>query len=755
MIRRLTVAVVALIGLATPLVAGDAPVPVAAGAPAEAARQLAALADLVEQAIANGVPDARGATLYHGTLGVIHGPEQISQTRGIHAKLVDGRWLVGLQMEKAASEVKVDDDALTQVAPEALVEGAKPYAEGWTPESLEKGLAQVVAADRDRIRAAASAVPVLIACGGRDPTLVALHLVRIGAPCANDMAVMVALSQAWNQPNALLGPPSPLFGRRGGGVRNGQPRELFAVPDAVSALRAGLIAHFRGRALNAVRAPGPGAPGPGAKPPEADAAAALAALTTAERLLPADASAARTDLALLRGRAALPAAVAADAPLAERLAVWDGQLTKPSTDNNPDMMQESRRQYGATNLVASETDLDALLGLLGDPRPCRWLDQGNARTLGDNALRAIAAILGCDPRSFIGRDPAAPWTDAERAATASALRAWRTANAGRPLVEVLVAAVPSMHPTDLAQLLQQSPIERRGPLLDAATKTWAQPPAGADEAAVTAVIAHARDHVGMLGAIAAWKVEGELAPLLAAFHLTIGDPAPFDALFAAAFVDSGKVGQAMYQTVPLVRYAPTPERLQRLVEVLRGPLDQQPTETLVQLVMGGMNWGGNPGNLVQTWVQTKKGDREVLERRAQAVSLALYALLLADQRPLTPALRKQFVDNGHRQRRMQGQGAATPEAKPELAADLRLADLAGGQFQSLAWQVDTLLGNEVRQRADALVVDLTKPIAERDRQLDELRRLIADQLTPELEAAGLPNLAPPPAATGGDDKALF
>ena len=757
MFRRLILALGALTGLASPLVAGDAPVSAAASAPAETARQLAALADLAEQAIASGVPDARGATLFHGTLGVIHGPERISQTRGIHAKLADGRWLVGLQTEKAASEVTVDEAALTQVAPEALIEGAGPYAKGWTTEALEQSLAQIVPADRDRIRAAASAAPVLIACGGNgasEPALVALHLVRLAAPCANDVAVIAAMAQAWNPRMTLLGPPAPLFGRRGGGFRNGQPRDLIAVPDAVSALRAGLIAHFRSRALSVVRAPGPGTTGPGAKAPEADAAAVLAALATAERLLPAEAAAARADLALLRGRAALPAVVAADAPLAERLAVWDGQLTKPGTEKKPDSMQGSHNRNGATNLVASEADLDVLFALLSDPRPCRWLDQGNARTLGDNALRAIAAICACDPRNFIRRDLAAPWTEAERAATATALGAWRTANAGRPLTELLVAAVPTMHPADFAQLVRQSPQELHRALLDAATPTWGQPPAGVDEGAVAAVIAAARGHAGMLAAITAWKVEGELALLLAAFQLTIGNQAPFDALFAAAFVDRGNHDQTMYQTVPLVRYVPTPERLQRLVEVLRGPLDQQPTERLVQMVMGGMNRGGHPHYLVQTWSQIKNGDREASERRAQVIPLALYALLLTDQRPLTPALRKQF-DDGHSQRRMLRQGAAKPEAQPELAVDLRLADLAGAQFQSLVWQVDELLGNDVSQRADTLAVDLAKPLAERDRQLHELRRIIAEQLTPELEAAGLPNLAPPPAAAGGDDKALF
>ena len=70
--------------------------------------------------------------------------------------------------------------------------------------------------------------------------------------------------------------------------------------------------------------------------------------------------------------------------------------------------------------------------------------------------------------------------------------------------------------------------------------------------------------------------------------------------------------------------------------------------------------------------------------------------------------------------------------------------------------IKRVLGDDLCQGAEQLAIDLTKPLAERGRQLTVLRRRIADILDPALAAAGLLQLTPGGApAAFGDDHALF
>ena len=201
-----------------------------------------------------------------------------------------------------------------------------------------------------------------------------------------------------------------------------------------------------------------------------------------------------------------------------------------------------------------------------------------------------------------------------------------------------------------------------------------------------------------------------------------------------------------YRVLPLVRYAPTPAQAQRLSEALRGPLDAMPAKMLVQLVVSGMSYGEH--GLLAPWaIRQAKDDESAAEYRSQTLPLALYALLLADDRALTEELREQAFQAS--------QPSSDDQQPGEPAADLRVADYAGASFQMIGYQLEEVLGEALRDRSEELSVDLTKPIAERDRQLTILRREIADALAPAVEAAGLPNLVPAVAPAAGDDKALF
>lgn len=107
----------------------------------------------------------------------------------------------------------------------------------------------------------------------------------------------------------------------------------------------------------------------------------------------------------------------------------------------------------------SESVLPALLTLIADPSPA--IRRNGPRTCGDQALAAIAMVLHFDPRWLVGRDPDAPWTDAERTATAEALRIWRDSNPDQPLDVRLTAQIDRLPPDALAVIFAATPADRR------------------------------------------------------------------------------------------------------------------------------------------------------------------------------------------------------------------------------------------------------------------------------------------------------
>ena len=127
--------------------------------------------------------------------------------------------------------------------------------------------------------------------------------------------------------------------------------------------------------------------------------------------------------------AALPVTVAKDAPLAARLASWEGRPREPRMTvvgggggNNPSISTSFTAPPPAYEPVVG--DLDALVALLADGRPSRWNDFAGPRSVGDNAWRAVTELLKADPRTLAGYPTDHPWTDAERTAAAKAVQAW-------------------------------------------------------------------------------------------------------------------------------------------------------------------------------------------------------------------------------------------------------------------------------------------------------------------------------------------
>ncbi|MBI3828935.1 MAG: hypothetical protein HY291_05435 [Planctomycetes bacterium] len=121
----------------------------------------------------------------------------------------------------------------------------------------------------------------------------------------------------------------------------------------------------------------------------------------------------------------------ANATLAERLMAW-GEM---DPDEMHDFRVTSSNDKGSVGIstafavpVAAYTpdtkDLAALFALLDDRRPTRWFDYQGPRTLGENALRAIAAIFEKNPLEQIGAANLEPWTEAKRKKATVDLQDW-------------------------------------------------------------------------------------------------------------------------------------------------------------------------------------------------------------------------------------------------------------------------------------------------------------------------------------------
>ena len=87
-------------------------------------------------------------------------------------------------------------------------------------------------------------------------------------------------------------------------------------------------------------------------------------------------------------------------------------------------------------------DLDQLFKLLDDDSPSRFIDYQGARTVGDNALRAIAIIMEQNPLELVDMAALEPWTKERQRTAAKKLQEWWTKNKNK-----YNESIKSLHPT--------------------------------------------------------------------------------------------------------------------------------------------------------------------------------------------------------------------------------------------------------------------------------------------------------------------
>ena len=415
------------------------------------------IAAVIKAVIAAGFPDAAGATLYAGKIAVTakvdpNAPPPLPtsasnmqmtdpqskkttyqfQFDGLHAKLADGSWIIGLAHHfkpgqgdsidiNHAAAVKVGD--LTATAAVAH------------PLDMEKGAAKWLEAIDPACRPTAAAALKVFA-----PVTMQLHinqedfvpaivvLDRAGWSDAAVAAVCVADSrsrQFWQlRPWTGAAPPyDPTgaydhFKKEEADWAKAHPK--FTPEAPAVALRRGLFRWCRGQLM--VEAP------EDALLPLDKAAACAKAMVD-----PGDPQGNAPKIDALLAGAKLPVAAPEKADLVARLQSWEARPRRPRMIVGGGGPQADGSVSISTSFVApvssykpEKKDLDALIALLGDERPSRFFDFNGPRTVGDNALRAVAMLLEADPRKLAGQSVDKPWTATERKAAATAVQKWWT-----------------------------------------------------------------------------------------------------------------------------------------------------------------------------------------------------------------------------------------------------------------------------------------------------------------------------------------
>ncbi len=671
---------------------------------------------LVEQAIALGLPDARGGTLYAGTLTITRPGTEPLTIDGLHVQLADGTWLIqgSLRLDPRRSATI---DAMQARAQTPAELGA--HLTALSPLTLTTGENHPGPAIVSQWDASADGIHLVLLndTNGRDTgfsddwtrtgiaAATTVMAVRCGVPGAERGAVGVA-RWAWMVNGDDHGLITPLnLGRQ-------WTRTLRDPPPPVEALRRGLIAWFRRHAAGGLPAPFLGLP-------------PTQAATAMRALLPADAVVERAEIDALLAQ---PHDITASASFSERLAgylappresgvlVTDHAMIERTLKNWDGMSQTQRdaipaeRQSTLRWLLTcrfGDVGLDQLVAVVGDLRPSRWLDRGHPRTVGDQALRLLAHRLGLDPRVFTTRDVLAPWTAEERRAVASELSAWWRTNHQKPTGELVLDALPRLSVQDISGLLASRSAdgsasafadpEMRNRLFDRLAVVWAAGPPTEAQGDLDGVVTAGADHPAFAAMVDGWPITEPMEWLLVPWHAGRGRPQYLNAAIQRQLDAGPGVG---FPRADFFFLLPAPALLPRLQQIMAGDVEDPRFTDLSSLPMNHTTLAHRGDHLIQ--------------RRALAMRLVLAAQLLADQRPISIAQRRQCEQEAVWMRKYNSDDADQPQV---LATDLRVADVSASTAQGVLQELESGHGGG---RSFPGPVNLNSAINERDEALEAL-----------------------------------
>ncbi len=664
---------------------------------------------ILQQAQELGFPDLTGAKVLAGRF-----PLNDTGWRGIHIQLANASWLAECVIPVAHADPGVQPDWL---APgdreldiiEQLPAAARQRVAGGAKHAyLERGENAVLPA-------------LSWWLSGQDPDGRALvGAVYLEAVERRDLAV------PWTIPDH----------------RQAKERgALLVAPSIPDGVRRSLARWFRQRMVWAV-----------------DAAAAEQAAAAARALLPAgERTLWEPLLARMRARLELPASPAAGAELVARLQSW-----KDTSQTDTGQWMEGRE------VPATRTDTPALVALLADDRPTRWVsNHALPRPVGDAALLALGEIWGVDWRWLVVDEPAVAavltpsldaqratfgdewlwsqtaWTDERRRVIVAALQAWwrdHGAAGESPSVAVLRVLPLSMWEETLP-LLSDAEVSQPhfgdivADRLRALPVTDHQKPENPEVVAglLSAVVLQPK-HAGISALLASWPTRPWIVALVEERAEFAGDAAQFDRWMQDAMEHhhppEADYFRALYATpwgaLGLWVHRPTATRLASLRQVLaRDPKDPVMRWMLVEV--GSGDW------MLSRLAQ--RGEHELADgKKARAIPCALALAGLADRRPLARATRVSLESGAGSHWNVMG------DLAKNLPADARVCDWVA---------VRMLLNGSVLDREPSELGTpqeyVAAPIGDRDGVIKGL----VERLTPLAEetavAAGLlPSRQAPP-----------
>lgn len=418
-------------------------------------------------------------------------------------------------------------------------------------------------------------------------------------------------------------------------------------------------------------------------------------------------------------------------------------------------------------------DLPSLARLVGDHRPSQWIQREiiesgrpRARSLGDNALRAMADVLHLDPRWLVGIDPAQPWDDEARSRCATALTNLFAEGSLPDPARLIASAVPRLRCRDLAYALSGLEPKSRTPVIDAIAAAWATPPnvgQSPDHDDFVVVLGLAGPHQKLQAAVTAWGETSGNLPACALYLANNGDGSLLDRLAA-------KVPNAVAQDLSAVRANPSPDYILREILIALGA---HPTPARLDAVLGwcasdwrqrlrvisntGIAWSGSikmlAGGKNEGFTSLVPGFRLSEARPSwptppaadltnEAVVLAVIAQALSDKSEIPGAAISRDNDGDvvidgvdtfvlAATEGSKNQQKAAPDGSPAL--DVRVCDIAAVIITRWPYEVRWLEGDD----GGNPTFDLRRPRVGRDAVLDGWRHEVIKRATSAFQKARL------------------
>lgn len=414
------------------------------------AEQSQAMRALVDELVRLGLPDTAGAEYFVGPAyvqqqldpakeepvvpmryariqeSVPDSTEMIykSIVPGPHFRLADGRWLLSLGYLLTPSDRqqvftrKMEQRELQRVMADAAA--AFPFEPN---ADFDEWFQKIPAADLEAMKTGVKqGVPLwqYLELPRNNTTLGVCFLLRAGASDAEVLSYTIVDTrcrdfwrmQPWTGPALPFDPTGQNEAYEAVVKKWEEERKTYDVEPLAVAFRRDLNRYFFHMLMH------------DESPYEPEVAAALARAT----LDAGDPQQLEGKIAALVASASLPVRPAEGVELAAVLQSWGEGETKMIVKNSSTAGDRPSITTVFENTTAayspSVKDLPALFALLDDSRPTRWVDHQGDRSVGENALRAIAMVLEKNPLELVGVEATAPWTEEARANANQALREW-------------------------------------------------------------------------------------------------------------------------------------------------------------------------------------------------------------------------------------------------------------------------------------------------------------------------------------------